>query len=110
MNMMMGKFQAREYPFIDKELALLKPTEANWKSKYKVEERADKWVIFHPRERSSQTEVTNPAKRHRFTLIWLHGLNGSAYDFKDVFTDEKINSLPRNCKIVLPTLFTCGYG
>lgn len=63
---------------------------------YRVEERqSDNYVILHPMNTSEST-------KHKYSLIWLHGLGDSAYGFLDVFTDH-MNPVPPSCKVILAT-------
>jgi hypothetical protein len=36
------------------------------------------------------------------TLVWLHGMNDGAQDFRNIFLDPNLVKLPDGCKIVLP--------
>jgi predicted esterase len=47
--------------------------------------------------------ILHPKEEHLYTLIWLHGLDGHARNFKDMFLDHRLMKLPPNCKIVFPT-------
>ena len=40
--------------------------------------------------------------RHKFTLIWLHGLNQTAHTWVDMFTKGKLQ-IPETCRVVIPT-------
>jgi hypothetical protein len=76
---------------------------------YFVEDRngRDNYVILHPKGE-------NDATKHKYSLIWLHGLGDSAYGFLDIFTDEKLNVVPPSCKVILTTApereVTCNGG
>jgi predicted esterase len=39
---------------------------------------------------------------HKYTLIFLHGLDDTAETYKTVFSDERVK-LPASCKVILPT-------
>ena len=47
----------------------------------------------------------NPKEDHDTTVIFLHGLNNSAYTFVNMFTDEvdQNDVVPPSCRVVLPT-------
>ena len=44
----------------------------------------------------------------------MHGLGDSANGFSDIFLDKRINLVPDNCKVILPTAperaVTCNNG
>lgn len=67
----------------------------------------DNYVVLHPKAESDAT-------KHKYSLIWLHGLGDSAYGFLDVFTDKVINIVPPSCKVILATApereVTCNNG
>ena len=70
-------------------------------------ESTDKYVILHPKEKDEAT-------RHKYSIIWLHGLGDSAYGFSDVFENERIGLVPTTCKVIIPTApmraVTCNMG
>jgi phospholipase/carboxylesterase len=70
-------------------------------------ESTDKYVILHPKDKDEAT-------RHKYSIIWLHGLGDSAYGFSDVFEDERIGLVPTTCKVIIPTApmraVTCNMG
>ena len=76
---------------------------------YFMEDRngKDNYVILHPKADSDAT-------KHKYSLIWLHGLGDSAYGFLDVFTDESLSIVPPSCKVILATApereVTCNGG
>jgi len=72
-----------------------------------MEERADRYIVLHPKNSDEKT-------RHKYSLIWLHGLGDSAYGFQDVFLDDNLNIVPPSCKVILATAperaVTCNGG
>jgi predicted esterase len=63
--------------------------------KYKVTKNNDTNYIF----------MEPVQEKHKYSLIFLHGLGDSAMGFYDVFDDpeNEYNLVPPSCKIILPT-------
>ena len=70
-------------------------------------DKTDKYIILHPKDNDENT-------RHKYSLVWLHGLGDSAQGFSDVFLDENLNIVPASCKVIIPTApmraVTCNGG
>ena len=57
----------------------------------------------HTLSRKNLDLYLNPTGTHQNTIIWMHGLGDSAEGFLDVFSDQAVNPVTSDTKVVLLT-------
>ena len=53
--------------------------------------------------RNTNSVTLNPKTKHKFSLIWLHGMGQNAHGPKSQFYDYNLPIVPPTCKVIIPT-------